>query len=114
MIESLAGVPKPGGRVAYVENRAEVSRVHVKALHNMSQAHGRYEAAARALAHERTALTLSCQWTIIFKKQLFKSCSPASEPKDRSISDGMFQSLTRAVGVSSNSEWVPATTERPD
>ena len=97
-----------------VEYLAEDPRVHIKVLQNMNQAQGLYEAAARALAHERTALTVSYQCGFIFRKRLFKSRSPASGPTDRSISDGMFQSLTRAVGVSSNSEWVPATTEFPD
>ena len=89
---------KPGGRVVSVEYLAEDPHEHIKVLQNMNQAQGRYEAAARALAHERTALTLSYQCGFIFRKRLFKSRSPASGPKDRSISAGLLQSLTRTVG----------------
>ena len=59
---------KPGGRVAYVEYRAEDQRVPIKALHKMSQAQVRKEAAAHALVYERTAATLPWQHVVIFRK----------------------------------------------
>ena len=58
----------PGGRVAYVEYRGEDPRVPIKALHKMSQAQVRKEAAAHALVYERTATTLPWQHVVIFRK----------------------------------------------
>ena len=68
VMESVVRAIKPGGRVAYVEYRAEDQRVPIKALHKMSQAQVRKEAAAHALAYERTAATLPWQHVVIFRK----------------------------------------------
>ena len=68
VMESLVRTLKPGGRVAYVEYRAEDPRVPIKALHKMSQAQVRKEAAAHALVYERTATTLPWQHVVIFRK----------------------------------------------
>ena len=68
VMESLVRALKPGGRVAYVEYRAEDPRVPIKALHKMSQAQVRKEAAAHALVYERTATTLPWQHVVIFRK----------------------------------------------
>jgi len=69
VIDSLVRALKPGGRIAYVEYRAEDSRVPIKALHKMSEAQVRKEAAAHALVWERTASTLPWQHVVIFRKR---------------------------------------------
>ena len=68
VMESVVRALKPGGRVAYVEYRAEDARVPIKALHKMSQAQVRREAADHALVYERTASTLPWQHVVIFRK----------------------------------------------
>ena len=69
VIDSLVRALKPGGRIAYVEYRAEDPRVPIKALHKMSEAQVRKEAAAHALVWERTANTLPWQHVVIFRKK---------------------------------------------
>ena len=69
VMQSLVRALKPGGRVAFVEYRAEDPRVPIKTLHKMSQAQVRKEAAALALAYERTASTLPWQHVLIFTKK---------------------------------------------
>ncbi|MBC7609328.1 MAG: methyltransferase domain-containing protein [Polaromonas sp.] len=69
VIESLVRALKPGGRIAYVEYRAEDPRVPIKAAHKMSEAQVRKEAAAHALIWERTASTLPWQHVVIFRKK---------------------------------------------
>jgi precorrin-6B methylase 2 len=68
VMQSLVRALKPGGRVVFVEYRAEDLRVPIKALHKMSQAQVRKEAAALALSYERTASTLPWQHVVIFRK----------------------------------------------
>lgn len=68
VMESIVRALKPGGRVAYVEYRAEDARVPIKPLHKMSQAQVRGEAADHALVYERTANTLPWQHVVIFRK----------------------------------------------
>ena len=69
VIASLMRALKPGGRIAYVEYRLEDPRVPIKALHKMSEAQVRKEAAAHALIWERTASTLPWQHVVIFRKK---------------------------------------------
>ncbi len=69
VMESLVRALKPGGRIAYVEYRAEDPRVPIKALHKMSEAQIRREAAAHALVWDRTASTLPWQHVVIFRKK---------------------------------------------
>ena len=69
VIESLVRALKPGGRIAYVEYRLEDPRVPIKALHKMSEAQVRKEAANHALVWERTASTLPWQHVVIFRKK---------------------------------------------
>ena len=69
VMESLVRALKPGGRVVYVEYRAEDPKVPIKALHKMSEAQVRKEAAAHALVYERTAHTLPWQHVVIFRKR---------------------------------------------
>ena len=69
VIESLVRALKPGGHIAYVEYRLEDPRVPIKALHKMSEAQVRKEAANHALVWERTASTLPWQHVVIFRKK---------------------------------------------
>ena len=69
VMDSLVRALKPGGRIAYVEYRAEDPRVPIKTLHKMSEAQVRKEAAAHALVWERTASTLPWQHVVIFRKK---------------------------------------------
>ena len=68
VMQSLVRALKPGGRVAFVEYRAEDPRVPIKAVHKMSETQVRKEAAALALVYERTANTLPWQHVVIFRK----------------------------------------------
>jgi precorrin-6B methylase 2 len=68
VMESIVRALKVGGRVVFVEYRAEDPKVPIKALHKMSEAQVRKEAAQHALAYERTANTLPWQHVVVFKK----------------------------------------------
>jgi len=68
LLASLVRALKPGGRVVFVEYRAEDPRVPIKALHKMSEAQVRREAGASGLAWERTAAGLPWQHAVIFRK----------------------------------------------
>jgi precorrin-6B methylase 2 len=69
VMESIVRALKPGGRVVYVEYRAEDPKVPIKALHKMTEAQVRKEASQHALAYVRTAHTLPWQHVVIFKKR---------------------------------------------
>jgi hypothetical protein len=60
---------KPGGRVVYVEYRAEDPKVPIKPLHKMSEVQVKKEAAAHTLVYERTASTLPWQHLVVFSKK---------------------------------------------
>jgi precorrin-6B methylase 2 len=68
VLASIVRALKPGGRVVFVEYRAEDPRVPIKALHKMSEAQVRREAAVLALNWERTASGLPWQHVIVFRK----------------------------------------------
>ena len=68
VLASIVRSLKPGGRVVFVEYRAEDPRVPIKAVHKMSEAQVRREAAAMALTWERTAGGLPWQHVVIFRK----------------------------------------------
>jgi predicted methyltransferase len=68
VMRSILKALKPGGRIAFVEYRAEDPNVPIKALHKMSEAQIRREAAPFALIWERTSNTLPWQHIVIFKK----------------------------------------------
>ena len=68
VMQSLVRALKPGGRVVFVEYRAEDARVPIKALHKMTEAQVRKEAAQHSLVYERTANTLPWQHVVIFRK----------------------------------------------
>ena len=69
VLQSLVRALKPGGRVVFVEYRAEDASVPIKALHKMSEGQVRKEAAPHALVYERTANTLPWQHVVIFRKR---------------------------------------------
>ena len=68
VLASIVRALKPGGRVVFVEYRAEDPRVPIKALHKMSEAQVRREAGALALTWERTAAGLPWQHVVVFRK----------------------------------------------
>ena len=67
VLASVTRALKPGGRVVFVEYRAEDRTVPIKALHKMSQAQVKREAAVHALAWERTVDTLPWQHLVVFR-----------------------------------------------
>lgn len=67
MLASITRALRPGGRVVFVEYRAEDPRVPIKALHKMSEAQIRREAEHNGLIWEHTANTLPWQHVVIFK-----------------------------------------------
>ena len=68
VMESIVRALKPGGRVVYVEYRAEDANVPIKPVHKMAEAQVKKEAAQHALVYERTASTLPWQHVVIFRK----------------------------------------------
>jgi ubiquinone/menaquinone biosynthesis C-methylase UbiE len=69
VLASVVRAVKPGGRVVFVEYRAEDPRVPIKPLHKMSEAQVRREAEAHPLVWERTANDLPWQHVVIFKRK---------------------------------------------
>lgn len=69
MMTSIVRALKPGGRVAFVEYRAEDDAVPIKDLHKMSQKQIRLEAEQHALVWERTSDALPWQHIVVFKKR---------------------------------------------
>ena len=69
VMRSLVRALKPGGRVVFVEYRAEDDRVPIKALHKMSEAQIKREALLYPLVWKRTAATLPWQHVVIFQKK---------------------------------------------
>lgn len=68
MLARLTEALKPGGRIVFVEYRAEDPAVPIKPLHKMSEAQVRKEAERHPLVWERTVTTLPWQHVIIFRK----------------------------------------------
>ena len=69
MLASVVRALKPGGRVVFVEYRAEDPAVPIKPLHKMSVEQVKKEAAVHALDFERVAATLPWQHVIVFRKR---------------------------------------------
>jgi precorrin-6B methylase 2 len=69
VMQTLVRALKPGGKVVFVEYRAEDPKVPIKALHKMTEAQIRKEAAEHALVYERTANTLPWQHVVVFGKK---------------------------------------------
>ena len=68
MLGAICAALKPGGRVAFVEYRAEDPAVPIKELHKMTEAQVRKEAAQHPLQWEETVKSLPWQHLIIFRK----------------------------------------------
>ena len=69
VLGQLVRALKPGGRLVFVEYRAEDRNVPIKTLHKMSEAQIRREAAPHPLQWERTADTLPWQHVVVFRKR---------------------------------------------
>ncbi len=69
VLASIVQALKPGGRVVFVEYRAEDANVPIKQLHKMSEAQVRAEAARHALTWERTVGGLPWQHVVVFRKR---------------------------------------------
>ncbi len=69
VLASIVRALKPGGRLVFVEYRAEDPRVPIKALHKMSEAQIRREAAVHALTWDRSVGTLPMQHLVVFRKR---------------------------------------------
>jgi len=68
VLASIIRALKPGGRVVFVEYRAEDPSVPIKRLHRMSEAQIRREASPHPLAWERTLDVLPWQHVVVFRK----------------------------------------------
>ena len=69
VMASLLKALKPGGRLVFVEYKAEDPLVPIKPLHKMSEAQIKREAAVFALDWERTVKTLPWQHVVVFRKR---------------------------------------------
>lgn len=69
VMTSVMKALKPGGRVVFVEYKAEDPKVPIKTLHKMSEAQIRKEAGVFALDWERTVSTLPWQHVVVFRKR---------------------------------------------
>jgi len=68
VLDSIVDALKPGGRVVFVEYRAEDPAVAIKPLHKMSESQVRREATAHGLKWERSIESLPLQHAIVFRK----------------------------------------------
>lgn len=69
VLASIVRALRPGGRVVFVEYRAEDPAVPIKPLHKMSVEQVRREAAALPLVFERVAEPLPWQHIVVFRKR---------------------------------------------
>ena len=69
VLASIVRALKPGGQLVFVEYRAEDAQVPIKALHKMSEAQIKREAAVHALVWDRTVGTLPWQHLVLFRKR---------------------------------------------
>lgn len=68
MIEAMIRALKPGGRIVFVEFRAEDPAVPIKPVHKMSEAQIRKEMSLHPLEYEKTIGVLPWQHIVIFRK----------------------------------------------
>ena len=68
MMDRICAAMKPGGRVVFVEYRAEDPSVPIKALHKMSEKQVRKEAALHPLTWLTTHTNLPRQHVIVFRR----------------------------------------------
>jgi SAM-dependent methyltransferase len=69
MLAAIVKALKPGGRVVFVEFRANDPGVPIKAAHTMTEAQVRREAAAQSLEWVKTVRDLPWQHVIVFRKK---------------------------------------------
>ena len=69
VLASIVQALKPGGRVVFVEYRAEDASVPIKPLHKMSEAQVKTEAAPHRLTWDRTLGGLPWQHVVVFRKR---------------------------------------------
>ena len=69
MLAAIVRALKPGGRLAFVEYRAGDPKVPIKALHTMSEAQVRKEAAGQPLDWVKTVGDLPWQNVVLFRKR---------------------------------------------
>ncbi len=69
VMASVLKALKPGGRVVFVEYKAENPLVPIKQLHKMTEAQIKREAAVFALDWERTVKSLPWQHVVVFRKR---------------------------------------------
>jgi ubiquinone/menaquinone biosynthesis C-methylase UbiE len=68
VLASIVRALKPGGQLVFVEYRAEDPEVPIKALHKMSEAQIKREAAVHPLVWDRTVTSLPWQHLVVFRK----------------------------------------------
>jgi len=69
MLASIVRALKPGGQLVFVEYRAEDPDVPIKALHKMSEAQIKREAAVHPLVWDQTVTSLPWQHLVVFRKR---------------------------------------------
>lgn len=69
VLDSIVRALKPGGRLVFVEYRAENPAVPIKALHKMSEAQIKREAAVHPFVWDTTVGTLPWQHLVVFRKR---------------------------------------------
>lgn len=69
VLESISRALKPGGRLVFVEYRAENPGVPIKALHKMSEAQIKREATVFPLVWDTTVSALPWQHLVVFRKR---------------------------------------------
>lgn len=69
MLAAITRALKPGGRVVFVEFKANDPDVPIKPLHTMTEAQVRKEAAAHPLAWQKTISDLPLQRVIVFRRR---------------------------------------------
>src|SRR5258705_3326530 len=69
MLAAIVKALKPGGRVVFVEFRGDDPSVPIKALHTMTEAQVRKEAAVHPLAWLKTVSDLPWQHVVVFRKK---------------------------------------------
>ena len=69
LLSSIVRALKPGGQLVFVKYRSEDPQVPIKALHKMSEAQIKREAAAHALVWDRTVGSLPWQHLVVFRKR---------------------------------------------
>jgi predicted methyltransferase len=80
MLAAIVRALKPGGRLVFVEFRAGDASVPIKALHTMTEAQVREEAAVHALDWVKTVRDLPWQNAVVFRKSRAGTGNRAVEP----------------------------------